>query len=303
MTGQLHTHGVFVLPGGQIYGGVSHSIDPGIETVREHGDGHVDDAFAAVIMQSPRFSLSTRAVAAALALVGIGGVDIAAAADLWLQRFAAGGTRMTGANSTKFTFALGMACLRTLECDDGGLATLAIDVVARSSDGITAPMTVTAASTMPALTLLDQAFTLGPVSINGTTLGGVKSTRVDFGKQLVVESGDGDTYPTFIAIQARQPSILVRTTQTQHVAGGGLGQIIAQGATDSAVYFRRVAKNGTRVANATTQHLSFSVDDGIITAREVAATSRSPAMLEYLIEPTFDGTNDVVAIGNGVAIP
>lgn len=301
-TSNMFTMGSLVLPSGQIYGQSATSVDPQIQTVVEHGDGVAYDQFAAVMFQSPMFSIATKAINNALGLVGLNGLAIAAATDFWIQKFTDGGVRTTGTNSQKHTFSKGLVCLRNLSVEDRGVASLGLEGWAVSSDGVTAPLTVTGSAAMTAPTMLDELFTLGPIKINGTAVGGVKSLNIDFGLQVMVESGDGDVYPSFVTIQAVQPKLTFRTLSVQKALSANIGQFAAQGATDSVFYLRKLAKNGARVADATTEHISFTLDDGLLSMRPIEANGRNPAMVEYLFEPTWDAVNDVLAIARGVAV-
>lgn len=281
----------------------SDSLDTGIETVLFGGDGKVDREFAAVMFQQPIATFSTTAIARALAEAGISAAAIGtdpATADLYYQQAAPGGTRLTGGNSTRVRISKGMLTPRTIDAQDRQIATISYELGAISTDGTTAPLTIAASQTMPTLLAADQAFTVGPASINGTSLGGVQSLSIDFGLQLMIVSGGGEAYPTFIGIATRQPTIRVRTLDVDLAASL---QVAAQGATDSVFYLRKLAEGGTRVANATAEHISFSVDDGIITTRRVGGEGEDqPQMLEILVEPTWDGTNDVIAINAATAI-
>lgn len=301
MISQMLTNGVFVTAGGQIYGVMSKSMDPQNNVVAEGPDGLAFDQFAAVLQQSPIFEIETCAVSNALGMVGLAGYAIGAAADLWLQRIAAGGTRMTGTNSTKWTISAGLIVPRSISVEDGGIARYSMTAYGISADGTTAPLVLTASSTMPAITALDEMFTLGPVSINGAAVGGVKRVTIDFGVTPVVEFADGEGYPTFVGIESIKPTVRFSTLHANQ-AVTPLGLAVAQGATDSKVFLRKLAKNGMRVANATAEHVSFSIDDGIVTLGSTAADNRRPAMQEYVITPTYDGTNDVLAVAVDQAI-
>ena len=290
-----------ITPAGQINQIQSFEPDPGIETILHCGDGQVDYQFAAAMFQQPRLTFATTAIARALGLVGISGLAIAAATDFYFQKIAAGGTRTGGASSIKCTGTKGIIVPQTLEAEDKQPAVLTFALVLVSADGTTAPIAVTTGQTMPAITATDQMFVNGPVSINGATLDGIKSQRVDFGLDLVVEHGSGEAYPTFVGIRKRRPTISFRTTDVSFVGTAG---ITAQGATDSAVYFRKVDNRGTRVANATAEHIKITVDDGLITNRSIGGGNEEDVqMSEVLIEPTWDGTNDVLAISTASAIP
>jgi hypothetical protein len=83
-----------------------------------------------------------------------------------------------------------------------------------------------------------------------------------------------------------------------------MGLYVAQSSTDSLVYLRKIQQNGIRVADATTEHISASIDDGLVTIRSVSASNadNDGAAIEVMIEPNSDGTNPILALSTTTAI-
>lgn len=293
--------------GGQINQIEAHSINPGWETALLAPDGQVDPNFAAIMRGSPVLSFTTSAITRALTAAGISGLAISGTAvDLWFQKYAQGGIRTSGSNSTKYSAAYGLLCPRTLRCVHNGYATLTYDVWARTNDGgATFPLAVTAAQAMPSITAADQLFTTGPVKINGTALEGIQDLTIDFGLRLVASGGSGCPFPEFIAIDKRQPVITAISTHVDFPTESGMALHVAQGSTDSVAYLRKIAQNGAggvvRVADATTEHISFTMDDGIVTIRETRAAT-GEAAIEVVLEPSYDGSNAILVVSTAAAI-
>jgi hypothetical protein len=300
--------GVVVAAGTQINQIISHSINPGLEPLVLSSDGQVDPRYAAIMRQSPMINFATTAIVRGLTAAGVAGLALTGTAlDAWLQKYAQGGTRLTSTNSTKLSIAYGMLCPRTLEASDGSFATLSYDVWGRTNDGTTSPLAITAGASMPSITAPDQLFTVGPVVINGTLLEGVKRISVDFGLQLSMIGGSGGAFPEFIAIQKRAPSITIRSTHADFAAESGMGMYVAQTATDSVAYFRKIAQNGSatfRVADGTSEHVSFSMDDGLVTINDISASNDDGdgAAIELTWNPVYDGTNAILAMSLATAI-
>ena len=99
----------------------------------------------------------------------------------------------------------------------------------------------------------------------------------------------------------RQPSITIRTAEALALNTFGLAGT-AQGVTDSVVYFRKKDEGGTVVANATEEHISFTVDEGIITVDDVTGPHGDILGSQVVITPTYDGTNAIMAIDTTAAI-
>jgi len=301
--GNVFALGTVVTSAGQINQIESSAVNPGVETMIYGSTGQVERRFGAVMFQAPVLSFATSAIARALGFAGLNGLALAGtASDFYFQKVAQGSTR-TNTACVKMSASYGLLCPRTISAADRQHAVLNYELAARSNDGTTAPLAVAVDQTMPAVTADDQLFTVGPAAINGTAIADVQSITIDLGLQLVITSGGGESYPTFVAIARRAPSIVIATHDM--VLADTLGQHVAQSTTDSIVYLRKIAKNGTRVANGTAEHISFSVDDGIISVRNAQAAdgqSPEPGLMEVVIEPTWDGTADTLAMNLATTI-
>ncbi len=292
----VFTLGVVATSAGQVNQITTRSINPGLETMVERSDGQVDPTFAAVMTQAPTVTFDTTAVARALAYIGLSGLAITGAGtptDLWFQRIAKHGTRMTGSSSTKFTVAEGIIVPTKLEASAKAFASVGYSVHACSTDGAASPLAVTNNAAMPTIVSTREYFTVGPASINGTAIENASSFSFDPGIEVQVLHDGGAAYPTFSFIQARKPTITIKTTNLAIITT--LGFYAGQNATDSVFYLQKCQQNGMRIANGTAEHIKLTIDDGLMTVGEVGGDD-GPAELEIKIEPTFDGVNDVVAL-------
>ena len=76
----------------------------------------------------------------------------------------------------------------------------------------------------------------------------------------------------------------------------------AQGATDSVVYLRKLAKNGTRTADATAEHISFTIDDGMMYCSDITNRHGQRIGTEIVIHPIYDGSIAILVIDPACAI-
>jgi hypothetical protein len=281
------------------------NFDAGIAELIEAGDGVVDPTFAAVGAQRPKIAFTSSKIASILATIGIGGIDIEsdgddAGAEFWLQKIAEGGTRASGNNHMKLTMNKGMIFVRQISATNDRMATVSMEALA-TYDGSNAPFVVATSQALSGSVGSSEGYVCGPVVINGTTLEAVQEITIDFGIQETFVSGDGEVYPTFAAIMSRRPIITVRTLDVESLSTFGLSGV-AQGATDSVVYLRKVSEGGTRVADGTGEHISFTVDEGRIAVQTIPASDGEPAMAEVKITPTYDGSNAIIAISTTATI-
>jgi len=270
------------------------SYDPQHNLLVEASSGNVDPTFTAMMSTNPRISFTTKLMTV-LTSMGIGGTEFTTA-KMWLQQLVKHGTR--NATSKNIIAATGMVLPRTLSVSQGSPAELTFDLIALSTDGVVVPITF-GTGTMDAIpTAL--VWTLGPVSLNGTAYD-VESLNIDFGIAEMVEASSGNVYPTFAAVLQRNPKITlaVRTADIQVNLGiAGLAQL----STDSVFYLRKMAANGTRVADVTAEHVKITVDDGIHTIQNMSTSHPERALTNVMITPVSDGTAAILVIDTASAI-
>ena len=286
---------------------VSTRLGPGVQELIAGGDGQVDPTYAAVMSQSPTFGWTTTAIKAGLDAIGIDGGKIAAAPndlDLYLQSYDAQGLRGAGSTHIKVTNALGIIVPRSITASQGQVARYDMDAYLLSADGIAAPFTVTGSSALEGTPSVAEQFTLGPVKVNGTALEGVESTTITFGIRLYgPRAYEGHVFPYYVAIASRTLSIDVRVTQADLLLAAKFGiSGVAQGATDSVVYLRKLAEDGTRVAEATEEHISWTMDQGRAHVVEQSADHPNPYMATVRLSPTYDGEAAILVLDTTAAI-
>lgn len=285
------------------------SVDPNINELLVAADGHVDAKYVAVGSQQPNITFTSSAIAKVLAKVGIAGFDFSGAAagaydgaglEAWFQKIVEHGTRGGASSHIKMTAAKGLIVPRTLTAPHEPPATISLEAIP-SWDGTNDPIVLATGQSLGGSPDVTEQFCAGPVSINGTTYEGVQSIDIDFGITLTIRGGSGNVWPEFVGIQFRRPSIVIRTLDVTSLSTFGLLGT-AQGATDSIIYLRKVAEGAGRVADATEEHISFTIDEGRIWCGPATATQDAEAEGEIRITPVYDGTNDVLVIATAVAI-
>jgi hypothetical protein len=281
------------------------NVDTGINEMLVTADGSVDPTYVAIQNQSPRINFTTSALATVLATCGISGLKIDSdvdddGAEFWFQKMAEGGVRATGSNHMKLTMNEGMLLPRVISAsNDGGPATMTMEMVI-TWDGTNDPLVIATSQALEGTAIVGEVFVPGIVMINGTQLDGIQDISIDFGLTEMVVTADGNVWPTFTAIQTRKPVITITTLDVIALNTFGLTGD-AQGATDSIVYLRKVDEGGTRVADGTSEHISFTIDDGMITVKTIGGGDE-PQQSEVQITPTYDGSNAIMLIDTTAAI-
>ena len=278
---------------------------PEIARVVLAADGSVDPTYVAVMSQVPKVRFTSTALATILGACGISGAIIDSDAtypglECWFQKMAEGGVRASGASHLKLTVNEGILVPITIRAGMDEPASIDLEATC-SYDGSNDPIVIADSQSLSGSPAVGELFTVGPVKINGTTLEGIQDATIDLGIQVLAQRGDGQVWPTYVAIMSRRPSIRVRTTDVVSLDTFGLSGA-AQGATDSVVYFRKVSEGGTRVADGTAEHISLTIDEGHISVEDVTAGQDGPGMSEVLVTPTYDETAAILVISTATAI-
>ena len=280
-------------PAKSIAGLMSLGVSPGVAHVLT-GGGDVDpkdiytmDIRSAIALQTSQISL-----------VGSFGISGSAVVnfDAYFQKHKNLDTReiYSASKHLKVGIAAGFCLPGVLRCDQGGVASLDLRCHALSADGDAAAVVVTKNQAMPASGDATELFTLGPVTLNGTEVH-CEGVEVDFGIEERVLSVRGEVYPTLAYIVSRRPVIRIRSPEIDvldtYVITG-----TTQSATDSVIVFRKMTAKGTRVAAATAEHVSITVDDGEITIDNHGGDAGDEIGSDILLTPVYDGTNAILVV-------
>lgn len=278
-------------------------VSSGINDLIIGADGSHLPTFSGMEDQSPRIGFTSLAISAALGVVGYAGLKITTGAlfDAWFQKIDQGGTRVAGANHFGITVNEGMIVPRTITAGLGSPASINYDVVP-SYDGSNNPLVFSTIASLPAGATVDELYTVGKGSVNGTALTGVVGVTIDFGISLYVNRADGDYWPTFVAIRNIVPSIRFQVIKADALNTFGLTGTEIDGSSGIA-YLRKIDQGGTRVADATLEHIEFKIEEGRCKVMDTNATHDGHAVSEVVISATHDGSNNILAIDTTAAIP
>lgn len=277
------------------------SITANVRRMLQGSGGDVEPRFVAVGEQEPVINFSSLAIASALSAIGADGAAVATTATIFLQKFLQDGTREGTLKHLKGVVNAGLFVPVTLRASQGQPAVIEYALHTRY-DGTNDPIVFTANQTLTGTPTNDEMYTVGPVVINGTELTGIQEITVQFGLEVFKDISGGEIWPKFLAIEERRdPLIRIKTREASAIESLGLSGV-AQGTTDSKIYFRKKALGGANVAEATLEHVLISIDEGII--NPTGPGGQHPTALEDTIEirPVYDGTNSTFAVSTASAI-
>ncbi len=291
---------VIVTADGQINQITNSSIDPGISLNLLRGEGKIAPQFGAVGQRKPSASFSTTALKRVLDWIGSKGKYYTGGATMYLAKKALGGGFAGATSHVSLTAAKCLILPRTLRATQGEIATLDCEVYIISSDGLAAALTYAASVSLPTIALTDQAWTLGPASINGSVLTGLSSMEITFGLTAKTIFADGQELPAFCCIESQVSQIRVTTYDVT-----ALNSFLAGSAVNSAsrVFLRAKANEGGNVIDATASHIKFEITTtGIIHAGPASGSDEGDESLEVIWNALDDGTNDVLVMNTACAI-
>lgn len=304
---KAYTIGAIVVSGSPAFnldGITQSSANTGAEILIQRAAGQADPTHTSVISQSPMISWTTTDIATALGSIALSGLPIVSTAstslDMYLTKMQEGGVRASGSVNGRIRAVEGLILPRQISVSQGQVATLTMDFIA-TYDGTNAPFQYSVTSALPHVPSIDEIFTMGPVKFNGTTLAGCQSLTIDFGLSAATLASCGNLFPTFAGIATREPYIEVTSLEADYMSTFGISGT-AQGATDSVVYLQKQEENAVRLAAATAEHISFKLDDGIITVSEIGGSNNEPAMVTLRHTASYDGSNAIWVLSTATAI-
>lgn len=261
------------------------------------GSGNLSPGFVAFAGAVPELTFSTTAIKASLnafvtASNPMDGIAISASSFLfYLQQVKHTGTRYGATSHIKATAVAGMVIPVSLDIPHQGPAMLNYRAVFTSADGSAAPLAFAGSQDLDAsIAAAAEAYVLGGVSLNGSTLDGVSNVSFNFGNQVIVDGGTGLTYPTFVGIMSRRPSVSISTNDLDDFVSWGIfGQ--AQDAADSVITLTGLDNGGTLDG---ADQITLTIDAGVMNYDGFTGSDGSKAGGTVTITPTYDGTNEIV---------
>lgn len=292
-----------------------HGISPQLANQFIKGAGEPDDTFHCVQEVTPALSVTDMDLETALSNIPIDGAiidsDVAGGTPglkAWFKQMESGGARLTGSDHMNVQFLDGMIIPRTLDAaqGQGRPATLTWDAIftdniADSND----PYSINTGVSLPSVPSASVGWRLGPVRLDfgsGLTEYNVEQVSIDFGINELRQTASGRAWPDDIFIQNRRPTVSFTLHDTSVLADVGLEGV---GITSAEFYFRRSAEGGMAKDNSTSEHILVTVSEGTLQPDNNTndAQDGSPAHRPLTLHPTYDQTNDVLAITTATTIP
>lgn len=251
--------------------------------LRARSAGEVDPLFTAIQSQTPGWEAESGEIKRVLDAIGISGLAISSTATMFLKQVTQKGDRTAAGTSvhTSLAIASGMICWNRIQARGVEPATVSLQIAA-IYNGSVDPVVATNDTTLSGTPAADEHWTVGPISLNGTVYAGIQSVSIDLGISLFLKASDGEQWPTFVAIQTRNPVVEFTTDDPKAWGLYGLNGVAL---SSGSVYLRKFAANADRVAVATQEHIGFSLPaSGLIHAEATEAGDNNEATTTVRVE-------------------
>ncbi len=269
--------------------------NPSAQELRAAAPGDTADSLVALVRAEPRVTIDTEDIAGVISGIPVSsGLYISAGSITipWIKR-QPGGTWASGTAHLTLTATNGLAIASSFRARGTDNAEASIDLALFSSDGLTSPVAANVNQSLAASSFAG-AFGLGPVKINGTTIGEVADVNIDTGLRLNLTRSGGGPYPDFASLETPfRPRITITTRDLTLL--DSLHEIAAA-LTSLEVYFRKRADGGTYEADGNLSHCKFSFGAGLTLIDAAAGDEGDTATLSLQIE------GKTLTAASGVAI-
>ncbi|QDU61236.1 hypothetical protein Pan216_20900 [Planctomycetes bacterium Pan216] len=307
MAHERYTLGRIVVNGSSTWnleGLESKNLSSGIQTLLRRAAGQPDASWIAVTEVAPRLSATCSDVETFLSNVAMSGFAFPQSTtyttvENYFVNLPDGGVRDATA-CVKGAMNKGLIVPRRLTWGLEPPATIEFDIIA-TFDGTNAPLILSVSQTMSGTPVIGEMFRAGPVTINGTTGDSFTSGSFDFGLSEEAARAMDQIYPTRVHIQAREPEFRFPTSDLSILNTYGISGT-AQSATDSVIALRHMPNRSSVTADTEEEHITMTVDDGLIFWEEGGGSNDSDAESTVVLKPIFDGTNEMVVFATDQAL-
>lgn len=274
----------------------AHTVSPGGEVRGEVSAGAQFPTAVFLSAVRPRITMTSKAVAAVMAVTGTAGAEITSATPLkiYLAELDAFGQQME--TGKIITATDGLLVPRQLRLSHRQDATLTLEAVLRSPDGSAAPLAdesgaMPAAPTLPAD---DQRHTLQSLSVGVGDLGCLADVAVDFGVNVDSFGCSSDLYDKHItAEQGTTPTLTATAFNVDQAAALKFQTATEATHANASLVLRRY--DASQSAGFVTDELTLTFD-GVTNVDSITADGPATAQIAIRTTCRYDGTNHPIII-------
>lgn len=246
-----------------------------ISSMVERPAGHVSPMFVANQNQKPALEFTTPELDTLLAAINVGGASFGTIDTFFKKGAVTGSVARATSEHQRVRIASSCGYLTRIRLPHNGRSE-ATAVLQANYDGTNDPFAYTGSVSLSGNLAAGTFFGAGPVSINGTALGGVQEISVDTGVRLIQAGGESEEFDTFVGVEMVEPVVTIQFLQVINWATIGLRGTTLDGTNGLVFYGRKFSAGGSRVANNTAQHVKFTGLNGIAVPVDSSGQMGSP---------------------------
>jgi hypothetical protein len=265
----------------------------GAEVRSDVGIGSLFPQFAVVAGVRPRLQFASRAIKNVLDVTGTTGAAIATGATLKAVYAQLGdnGQPASGNVHTIYTFDRGLLVPRRLQCSHRQDATLDVEAVTFSSDGVIKPL-IESVGALPAIVRDNIRHTLKSAQLGAVNLGCFTDISIDFGNNVDTLGCKSDTYDKHLSVDNGITPVITITTLDTAVALALEGLVGTH--ANSSIVLRQYDPSGVLFA-ADSADITLTAA-GIITRDSHSGSGNQRSALTVRMTCAWDGTNAPIVI-------
>lgn len=260
------------------------SVNPGASKVTVMPSGALNPLAIPMMFAQPTVTLRTHDIAAVLAAVSItNGLAITSSALIQYQGRDDGATFTSGSTHTVVSATKGWLGITSITASQDAPAEVTLGFWALY-DGTNIPFVADGTASLTSTPAFGTMFAMGPVYVNSAEIAGIQSVTCNPGINYQVNRESGDVYARTGSIISRNPTFTFSTFKASLLETSGI-QFNAALAGTFAAYLRKMVHGGSRVADATTEHVKLSAAAGVWSQDSGEASDVGDAMFSYTTQP------------------
>lgn len=246
------------------------------ETYTGRNSGGASPAEIVVMSAQPTTSVTTTDIAGFSAIFGTLGANVTSGTVTVPMRKRANGSTYAGTSSHfTMTGANAYGFPTSYSATQGSAATATAQINYHSTTGLAAPLAAAVDATLAAQSY-NVSYTLGPAGVDGTQVPEITAITINPGLTVEVRLYNGSSYPEKSVIISIDPTMELTFADMDSVEE--YGPIFTSNVgNDVTAFFRKMADGSTRVADATEEHMLFTLSGGVVVVDEFSGNDTSDA--------------------------
>lgn len=254
----IHKLDKIILAGPVEFDQISDStVSAEINTVLEYPAGHTYPIFRANESSQPELKFTTPQLSTLLGAVGVGGASLGVS-DAYLKKATKTGSEARAALlHTRLRINESFVYWTRIRLRHNGKSEADV-IVVPNWDGTNDPIMYAGTLALTGNLTATEYFGAGPCKINGNTIPAPQEIILESGVRLIQIGGESDLWDSWVGLETAAPTVTIVTPEAINWGATiGLEGVALDGAAGITFYARKFAANGSRVLNATAEHIKF----------------------------------------------